>query len=53
MLWYQKCRILDVWVKIMYMNLIQWLLNHLKTKRRQLYLKTHPVPRSKHLSSRL
>jgi hypothetical protein len=28
-------------------------LNHLKTKRRHLYLRTHPVPRSKHFSSRL
>jgi len=28
-------------------------LNPLKTKRRLLYLKTHFIPRSKHLSSRL
>jgi hypothetical protein len=27
--------------------------NHLKTKRRLLYLKTQPVPRCKHFSSRL
>jgi hypothetical protein len=27
--------------------------NHLKTKRRPLYLKTQSVPRSKHFSSRL
>jgi len=29
------------------------LFNHLKTKRRPLYLKTRFVPRSKHFSSRL
>jgi hypothetical protein len=30
-----------------------WRLNHLKTKRRLLYLKTQSVPRCKHFSSRL
>jgi len=29
------------------------MLNHLKTKRRLLYLKTQSVPRCKHFSSRL
>jgi hypothetical protein len=33
--------------------LLQFKFNLLKTKRRPLYLKTHPVPRCKHFSSRL
>ena len=32
---------------------VDWIFDHLKSKRRPLYLKIQPVPRSKHLSSPL
>jgi len=39
--------------KLKYQLYSSILINPLKTKRRLLYLKTQPVPRSKHVSSQL
>ena len=42
-----------IYLRILCTNECVYVCNHLKTKRRLLYLKTQSVPRCKHFSSRL